>query len=115
MPIKELFQALLISGQFTTPIGFETLVEKKSEKYVKKTVKICFFFTTNFVHNFAANAVNAVKLCRFTARVSGELTKIHHNSPLTTSYRPCTDFNLSPPACQPLFFHCAAKNLASLF
>ena len=28
------------------------------------------------------NAVNAVKLCKFTARLSGDLTKIHHNSPL---------------------------------
>ena len=36
----------------------------------------CFYFTANFVHKFA------VKLCKFTARVSGELTKIHHNSPL---------------------------------
>ena len=28
------------------------------------------------------NAVNAVKLCKFTARLSGDLRKIHHNSPL---------------------------------
>ena len=28
------------------------------------------------------NAVNAVKLCKFTARVSGDLTKIQLNSPL---------------------------------
>ena len=28
------------------------------------------------------NAVNAVKLCKFTARISGDLTKNHHNSPL---------------------------------
>ena len=45
------------------------------------------------------NAVNAVKLCKFTARVSSELTKIHHISPSTIS--PCTDSNLSP-SCPPL-------------
>ena len=45
--------------------------------------------------------MNAVKLCKFTARVSGELTKSNHFSPLTTGYRPCTDSNLSLPACQP--------------
>ena len=49
------------------------------------------------------NAVNVVKLCKFTARVSGELTKIHHNSPLISNYRPCMASNFSPPACQPLF------------
>ena len=48
------------------------------------------------------NAVNAVKLCKFTARVSGELTKIHHISPLTTSYCPCTYSNRAPLACQSL-------------
>ena len=43
-----------------------------------------------------SNAVNAVKLCKFTARVSGELTKIHNISALSTSYFPCTVSNLSP-------------------
>ena len=42
------------------------------------------------------------KLCKFTARVRDELTKIRHISPLTTSYRPCTDLNLSHPGSQPL-------------
>ena len=43
-----------------------------------------------------------MKLCNFTARVTGELTKIHHVSPLTTNYGPYTDAHFSPPACQPL-------------
>ena len=46
------------------------------------------------------NAVNAVKLCKFTARIIRKLTKIQHLTPLTTSYRPYTDAHLSPPACQ---------------
>ena len=41
------------------------------------------------------NVVNAVKLCKFTARVSGELTKRHHISPLSTSYRPCNEIQTS--------------------
>ena len=44
---------------------------------------------------------NAVILCNFTARVSGELTKIHDTSPPTTNYLSFTDSNLSPPAFQP--------------
>ena len=47
-------------------------------------------------------AVNVVKLCKLTARLSGELTNFHNISPLTTSYPPCTASNLSPPACLPL-------------
>ena len=43
--------------------------------------------------------MNAVKLCKFTTRVSSELTKIHHISPSTIS--PCADTNLSP-SCPPL-------------
>ena len=43
-----------------------------------------------------------MKLSIFTARVSGELTKIHQISPLTTNYPPYTDSHLSPPAWQAL-------------
>ena len=46
------------------------------------------FFTANFVHNFMVKC--------------GELTKIHHISPLALRYCPYTDSNLSTPACQPL-------------
>ena len=56
---------------------------------------------------------NAMKLCKFTARVSGELTKIHHSLPLITSYRNCTDSNLSPPACQPLLLPLRQFSLTS--
>ena len=58
----------------------------------EKIGKICkisgekFVFSPQFSYIIlrwnAVNAVNAVKLCKFTARVSGDLTKIHHKSPL---------------------------------
>ena len=43
-----------------------------------------------------------MKLCKFTARVNGELTKSHHLWTLNTHHRPCTDLNLWPTAYQPL-------------
>ena len=75
------------------------------------------FFTAYFVHNFAVNGGECGEIMKFTARGSGELTKIHHISPLTTDYRPCTGSNLSTPTFHPLLFHCAKfqKVLGYLF
>ena len=44
-------------------------------------------------------ALIAAKLCKFTARGSGEPRKIQHISSLTTDYRPYLGSNLSPTAC----------------
>ena len=69
----------------------------------EKIGKICKISGENLVFSpqisyiiLRSNAVNAVKLCNFTARVSGELTKIHNISALSTSFFPCTVSNLSP-------------------
>ena len=48
-------------------------VREKIEKICKVSAEKLFFPT---------NAVNATKLCMFTVRVSGDLTKTHHNLPL---------------------------------
>ena len=63
------------------------------------------------------NAVNSVKFCKFTARVSGEFTKIHRLSSLSTNYRPGNDSNLSHPASQPLLLPrlTSNSNLSYLF
>ena len=61
------------------------------------------------------NAVNAVKLCKFNARLSGDLTKIHHNSPLKMSFhRTYKGPNLSPPACHPLLLPLRHLSLNSI-
>ena len=71
----------------------------------KKIGKICkisdekFFFSPQILYIIFRR--NSVKLGNFTSRVSGELPKIHHISPLTTN-TPYADSNLSPRACQPL-------------
>ena len=62
---------------------------KWSHRVEKKNAKICKISGEKWV--FAPqisyiilrwNAVNAVKLSKFTARLSGDRTKVHHNSPL---------------------------------
>ena len=56
----------------------------------------------------------AAKLCKFTARVSGELRKIHLIAALTTCYRPFTDANLSPPVSQPLLLPLSHSSYKSI-
>ena len=56
---------------------------------------------------------NSIKFCNFTGRVSGELTKIHQISPLTTNYQPCSGSNLSHPACQRLLLPLCRRSLTS--
>ena len=55
---------------------------RKNRKICKISVERLVFSPRISYITLRWNAVNAVKLCKFTARVSGDLTKIHHNSPL---------------------------------
>ena len=57
-------------------------VEKKIGKICKISGETLVFSPQNSYIVLRWNAVNAVKLCKFTTRVGGDLTKIHHNSPL---------------------------------
>ena len=65
---------------FKQPIS--TRVEKKNAKICKISGEKLVFSPQIFYIILRWNSVNAVKLCKFTARLSGDLTKIHHNSPL---------------------------------
>ena len=58
--------------------------ETKMGKTCKISGEKCFF----------SPQANFVQLCFFTARVSSELTKINHISPLTTILTPYADSNL---------------------
>ena len=95
--------------QFNAKVGFSPAkmqnIRQKSwnvARVEKKIGKICKISGEKLVFSPQISYIilrrNAVKLYKFTARVSGDLTKIHQIAMLSTSYRPCTDSNLSPPA-----------------
>ena len=63
--------------------------KREKLKKVRKIVQICKISGENLVFSpqisyiiVRWNSVKAVKLCKLTAGVSGDLTKIHHNSSL---------------------------------
>ena len=67
---------------FFVPFRWSARVEKKIGKMCKISGEKLVFSPPISYIILRWNAVNAVKLCKFTARVSGDLTKIHHNSAL---------------------------------
>ena len=91
------------------PKNIYQVLSWESEHPGRKLERICKISDEKFVFSrqiwyiiLRWKQVNSVKLCKFTASVSADLTKIFHISPLTTSYRPCTFSNLLRPVCQPL-------------
>ena len=92
-----------------------TRVEQKNSKICKISgQKLVFSPQISYVI-LRWNAVNAVKLCKFTAWLSGDLAKIHHNSPLKYVISPPLQGSEPLTSCMPSTSSSTAPSLTNFY